>query len=105
MAQQSWQRQYLTALLTSKRHTIQGFESVDFFGSIANETPSSVQECLLYRLFPQLQTIPEALTLLASVRHSGWDSYAARILARISDTNQIIRNQPELAKYFQTLRE
>ena len=105
MAQQSWQRQYLTALLTSKRHTIQGFESVDFFRSIANETQSSVQELLLHRLIPQLQTIPEALTLLASVRHSGWDSYAARILARISDTNQIIRNQPELAKYFQTLRE
>ena len=105
MAQQGWQRQYLAALLASKQHTVQGFESLDFFASIATEARSSVQELLLHRLIAQLQTTAEALRLLESVRHVGWDSYAPRILARIADTDAVIRNQPELAQYFQSLRE
>lgn len=105
MAQQSWQRQYLAALLASKQHTVQGFESVEFFASIATEARSSLQELLLHRLIAQLQTTAEALRLLESVRHAGWDSYAPRVLARIADTDAVIRNQPELAQYFQSLRE
>src|SRR5699024_11701410 len=64
-----------------------------------------VQELLLHRLIAQLQTTAEALRLLESVRHVGWESYAPRILARIADTDAVIRNRPELAQYFQSLRE
>ena len=105
MAQQSWQRQYLAALLTSKQHTVRGFETVDFFASIASEDRNGVQELLLHRLIPQIQTIPAALALLDSVRATEWNSYAPRILARISDTEAVTRGKPELAEYFQQLRE
>ncbi|WP_022871618.1 glycosyltransferase [Yaniella halotolerans] len=105
MAHQGWQRQYLAALLASKQHTVRGFETVDFFISIASEDRNGVQELLLHRLIPRIQTISAALALIDSLRATGWDSYAPRILARISDTEAVTREQPELAEYFQKLRE
>lgn len=105
MAQQGWERQYLAALLTSKSQTVQDFETVNFFASVSTGTPNGIQELLLHRIIPQLRSIPDALQLLAVVRQTGWASYAPRILAKIADTDAVIQDHPELADYFQTLRE
>lgn len=105
MAQQGWERQYLAALLTSKTARVQQYESLTFFSSIANDPPNGVQELLLHRLIAGLDTVKDVLELLETVRKSEWSSYAPRLLAKIADTEAVVKEQSELADYFQTLRE
>lgn len=105
MAQHGWERQYLAALLTSNQSKIQSYESLHFFDSVTDEPRTGVQELLLHRLIAGLDNVKDALQLLNVVRSAGWTSYAPRILARIADTEAILRHHPELAEYFQTLRE
>lgn len=101
--QQNWQRQYISALLTSKAARAAQYESPDFVRSVINEPPDGIQELLLHRTIAQLRTTQEALDLLDIVRMSDWDSYAPRILARIADTEVVLAERPELTEYFSAL--
>ncbi|GAA2044967.1 hypothetical protein GCM10009720_27370 [Yaniella flava] len=105
MARPDWERQYVAGLLTSNKKKIQGYEQLRFFSSIAGESHSAVQELLLHRLIAQLENVSDALVLLDTVRRTGWDSYAPRVLAKIADTEAVLRDRPELADYFKRLRE
>ena len=104
MANQSWHRQYLAALLTSKKTKVAEYETVSFFRSITEEPPGGIQELLLHRLIAQISNIAEALELLDLLKDSAWSSYAPRVLARIADTETVLRTRPEYAEYFETLR-
>ncbi len=104
MALYGWQRQYLEALLTSNTARAQEFESVSFFASIIHEAPNGAHELMLHRLIMRLATIQEALDLTDILRATHWDNYAPRVLAKIADTEAILTNRPELAEYFDELR-
>ncbi|GAA4119656.1 glycosyltransferase [Enteractinococcus coprophilus] len=105
MAIQGWQRQYLGALLQSQALRAGRFESVQFFSSIADEPADGIQELLLHRLVAGLESIPDAINLLDTIRHTSWKKYGPRILARIGDTEAVLKSRPDLAEHFQILRE
>src|SRR5690625_1313801 len=100
MADHSWHRQYLSALLASQRSTIAEFETVSFFRSTTDEPSSGVQELLLHRLIAKIPSVEQALELLEVLQSSKWKSYAPRVLARIADTEAVLREQPKFANYF-----
>src|SRR5690625_953822 len=104
MANQSWHRQYLAALLTSQHAKIVEFETLAFLRSVLNEPSSGAQELLLHRLIPKLQNVPDAIELLELLYESDWGNYAPRVLARIADTEAVLRKRPHLAETFKTLR-
>jgi glycosyltransferase involved in cell wall biosynthesis len=103
MELQGWQRLYLDALLRSRYDRILQYETTSYFASIAHEAPDAVQELLLHRTIAGLHTHTEALELLDVVRSVGWEAYAPRVLARLADTEAILRERPELSDYFQQL--
>ncbi|HEY4536179.1 MAG TPA: hypothetical protein VIG71_09465, partial [Enteractinococcus sp.] len=105
MALQGWQRQYLDALLRGRTQRVAQFETVDFFATVIDGSADAVQELLLHRLIGSLESLPEALRLLETIRNTGWKKYGPRILARIGDTEAVIKNSPELAEYFQLVRD
>ena len=105
MAVQGWQRQYLDALLRSRTHRVAQFESLEYFASIVDEPADGVQELLLHRLIAVLDSVSDALKLLDTIRNTGWKKYGPRILARIGDTESVLKSRPDLAEHFQVLRE
>lgn len=105
MAQQGWERQYLAALMTSNKARVQEFETVNYFASIASETHTGLQELLLHRIIAGIDTVSAALELLEVSSQAGWENYAPRILAKIADTEAVLKDRPELADYFRALRE
>lgn len=105
MALQGWQRQYLDALLRSRIHRIAQFESLEFFSSIIDEPADGVQELLLHRFIAGLESVSDAIKLLDTIRHTSWKKYGPRVLARIGDTEAVLKLRPDLAEHFQILRE
>lgn len=104
MAPQSWERLYLDALLRSNSARIKTYESLEFFSTVAHEPHSGVQELLLHRTIPVLRTIEEAVQLINIVRSTELASYGPRILARISDTEAVLKHHPELDEHLESLR-
>ncbi len=104
MAPQGWERLYLDALLRPRRDRIQQYETVEFLSSVIHEPPSGVKELLLHRTISILTTVDEAVTLIKLIRGTHLATYGPRILARIADTEAVLRQHPELEEHFQVLK-
>ena len=105
MAVQGWQRQYLDALLRSRTYRVAQFETLEYFSAIVNEPADGVQELLLHRLISGLDSVSEAIKLLDIIQKTSWKKYGPRILARIGDTEAVLKLRPDLEGHFQILRE
>lgn len=79
MTLQGWQRQYLDALLRGRTQRVAQFETVDFFTTVIDDPADAVQELLVHRLIGSLESLPEALRLLETIRNTGWQKYGPRI--------------------------
>lgn len=104
MAHRNWHRQYLGALLTARQDRLAKFETLEFFQSIVHEPPNGVQELLLHRTIARLRRVADAVDLIELTHESSWASYAPRVLARIADTEAVLRDYPHLAETFKDLR-
>lgn len=105
MALQGWQRLYLDALQRSRTDRIQQYETVEFIASVMDEPPTGVQELLLHRTIARLATVEHAVALLKLIRDTHLGVYGPRILARIADTEAVLKVHPELDEHLQSLRK
>lgn len=102
--QHSWELQYLDALLANDHSTVAEYESLEFFSSLATQR-SGVQEVVLYRLISRLESTDDAIKLLYILENSLWEDYAPRVLARVADTDELLREYPDLSTLLQRIYE
>lgn len=94
--QDTWELAYLEALVAHDGSATEKYESLDFFTSLSSGR-SGVRELLLYRLISRLGDTDDVTKLLHNLQNSEWEDYAPRALAKIADTDELVRNHPGLA--------